>query len=87
MVSPIKRTPEVIAAINAAEAAGDFEQAGYLMAAGLKDYTGETLEHMLITCGLIKAIGQYPNPSFELYNNGAERWIKEQIEQQNAVKH
>ena len=83
---PVKRTPEVVDAINAAEDAGDYEQAGYLMAPGLQQHTGESFEQMLVVAATLDALG-YPKPEYELYNKGLIRWAKEQIEQQNAVKH
>lgn len=85
-MSFIKRTPELQAEIDGLIDNGEFEQAGYLMAAGLQKHTGDTLEKMLVTAAVIDAIstdGGLP-PSYKLYNKGLVRWVKEQ---QNAVKH
>lgn len=84
-MSFIKRTPELKAQIKAAEKAGDYALAGYLMAPGLQEHTGDTLPQMLEVVTAMDALG-YPKPEYALYNEGVVRWVKEQIDQQNAVK-
>jgi len=76
----IERTSEVQDAIDACEAVGDFEQAGYLAAPALKKHTGNTLEQMLVVCDAMLRC-DIPQ-DYVLRTNGVVRWINEQLEQQ-----
>jgi hypothetical protein len=77
----VDRPAEVEAEIERCEAAGDFEQAGYLMAPGLKKHTGDTLEEMTQVCAMMTLIPNAPE-HFTARNTGVLRWINEQLEQQ-----
>lgn len=74
----IKHPIEVEAAITACKEAGNYEQAGYLMAPGLQVHTGDTPEEMLQVCALLDQIeGRYSD--FYQCNEGVKRWVNEQI--------
>lgn len=78
----IKRPQEVQDAIYAAEDAGDFELSGYLSAPGLKEFTGDSLEEMVVVCKVLKATTD--NLMHHSRTDGVERWIKEQLEKRDG---